>query len=89
MAAIGKYEDIEAWKHARDLTLRTYELFRRSNLQREFGLKDQMTRSALSAMNNIAEGFGRKGNKEFLRFLSIAQGSAYETQSMYLSVQVS
>jgi len=81
MASIGKFEDIEAWQKARELTR---EIYRRTNhgaFSKDFGLYDQIRRAAVSVMSNIAEGFGRGGTKEFVQFLSMAKGSASEVQA--------
>ena len=63
---IDKYEDIEAWKEARMLVRDIYQLF--ANL-RDYGFRDQIQRAAISVMSNIAEGFDRNTNKEFIQFL--------------------
>ena len=76
---IEKFEDIIAWQKARVLTNEVYNLFGKC---REYSFRDQIQRASLSIMNNIAEGFGRKGDKEFKRFLCIAKGSCDELQSM-------
>lgn len=76
---IERFEDIEAWKEARILVKEVYEYFRDI---KDFSLRDQIQRSALSVMNNIAEGFDRGTNKEFIQFLIIARGSVSETKSL-------
>lgn len=76
---IEKFEDIIAWKKSEHLTLRIYELFK--NIK-DFGFKDQICRASVSVMNNIAEGFERRGDKEFKRFLFISKGSCGEVRSM-------
>lgn len=76
---IARFENIIAWKKAKELTQEVYEEFR-SN--RDFGFRDQIQRASVSIMNNIAEGFERKGNKEFKNFLFIAKGSSAEVRSM-------
>ena len=81
MPAITKFEDIEAWQVARVLAGGVYKATSTGTLSRDFGLRDQLQRSAVSIMANIAEGFGREGNKEFIRFLKIAKGSACEFRS--------
>jgi four helix bundle protein len=72
-----EFWDIDAWKEARKLTERIYKI----NFSKDFGLQDQIRRSSLSIMANIAEGFGRQSKTEFIRFLDIARGSCSETQS--------
>lgn len=83
---IERFEDIKAWQKAGELSLEIYKSFRSS---KDFGFKDQIQRAAVSIMNNIAEGFARKGNKEFKRFLHIARGSCAEVKSMlYLAFRL-
>ncbi len=79
MTAIERFEDIIAWQKARILTIEIYKLFRNS---KDFGFRDQIQRASVSIMNNITEGFERKGDKEFRNFLSIAKGSCGEVRSM-------
>jgi four helix bundle protein len=75
------YREINSWKKARLLTTQIYTLTNTGPLRRDFGLKDQMRRSAVSVMSNIAEGFGRGGNREFIHFLSQARGSVLELET--------
>ena len=81
MATIEKFEDIEAWQKAREVSAAIYRLCKDGDLATDFGLRDQIRRSAVSTQSNIAEGFGREGNKEFIYFLRIAKGSACEFRS--------
>lgn len=76
---IEQFEDIIAWQKAKRLTEETYEQMREI---RDAGFKDQIQRASVSVMNNIAEGFERKSNKEFKQFLFIAKGSCGEVRSM-------
>jgi four helix bundle protein len=78
---IKNFEDIIAWQKSRELTTNIYRIFENS---RDFGFRDQIQRASISIMNNIAEGFERKGNKEFTRFLYIARGSCGEVRSMLI-----
>lgn len=78
---IRHFEDIVAWRKARELTREIYKVTNRPNFARDYGLQNQMRRAATSIMSNIAEGFERDGNKEFRQFLSIAKGSAGEVKS--------
>jgi four helix bundle protein len=81
MAKIGRFEDIEAWKKARELTKNIYEITTQQDLAKDFALKDQLRRAAISIMANIAEGFEREGNKEFRQFLAMAKGSVGEVKA--------
>lgn len=76
---IEKFEDIESWKEARILVKEIYKLF--ANVK-DYGFRDQIQRAALSVMSNIAEGFDRSSNKEFIQFLVIAKGSVSEVRSL-------
>src|SRR4030066_43172 len=76
---IERFEDIVAWQKAKDLTLTIYKVFKDN---KDFGFRDQIQQASVSIMNNISEGFERKGNKEYARFLYIAKGSAGEVRSM-------
>ena len=78
---ISRFEDLEIWKQARELTRWVYKLTANGNFSRDYGLKDQMRRASVSIMANIAEGFSRKGDKEFSQFLFVAKSSAAELQS--------
>ena len=76
---IERFEDIIAWQKAETLTLEIYEEFGNC---RDYAFKDQIQRAAVSIMNNIAEGFERRTNKELTNFLFIAKGSCGEVRSM-------
>ena len=83
------YHEIESWREARYLTQNVYEITSKGPLQKDFGLRDQMQRSSVSVMSNIAEGFGRGSNRDFIRFLKYARGSLLELQSqLYVAVDV-
>jgi four helix bundle protein len=87
MAGILRFEDLLAWQRARNLTKRIYALTSVAPLGREYGLKDQLRRSAASIVSNIAEGFGSNTLRSFLRYLRIAEGSAAELRSqLYIAV---
>ena len=86
MATINQFEDFEVWQLARQLCLEVIKLSINSDLNHDFSLKDQIKRSSGSIMDNIAEGYGRDGNKEFVQFLSYAKGSASEVQSQLYRV---
>lgn len=81
MAKIKKFEDIESWKRARKLTNQVYEVTSTGKFVRDFGLKDQIRRATVSVLSNIAEGFERGGDNEFLQFLAIAKGSCGEARA--------
>jgi len=81
MPAIQRFEDLEAWKIAREVTKEVYRISKNELFVRDFGLRDQICRASVSIMSNVAEGFERDGNKEFLNFLSIAKGSCGEVRS--------
>lgn len=81
MASFERFEDIEGWKLARQVTNHVYELSSAGEFSRDLALVRQMRRASISIMSNIAEGFERDGNKEFLQFLSIAKGSCGEVRS--------
>ena len=75
------FEDLPVWQRARELVKYIYTLTRKEAFSRDFSLVDQIRRSSASVMNNIAEGFERDGNKEFIQFLYITKGSSGEIKS--------
>lgn len=81
MSTFRRFEDIEAWQKARELTKVVYQLSGRGHFAKDFGLRDQIRRASVSIMANIAEGFERDGTGEFIQFLAIAKGSAAEVVS--------
>ncbi len=87
MTAIQKFEDIGAWKKARELTRAVYDITSKGRFAKDFALRDQFRHAAVSVMANIAEGFERNGDKEFIQFLSLAKGSSGEIRShLYVAV---
>lgn len=82
MALIKKFEEIVAWQEARKLVKEIYKLTREGALSKDFGLRDQIQRAAISVMANIAEGFDCESHIEFGRFLGISRRSAVEVQSL-------
>jgi four helix bundle protein len=80
MATFKTFEEIECWKKARELTRRVYAVTNEPGFARDFGLKDQIRRAAVSIVSNIAEGHDRSGTAEFIHFLSTAKGSASEVR---------
>jgi four helix bundle protein len=81
MARIERFEDVKAWQEARVLVKEIYVVTGAGEFARDFGLKDQLRRSAVSVLSNIAEGFERGSDKEFVRFLYIAKGSCGEVRA--------
>ena len=81
MATITKIEDLLIWQESRILVKNIFLITSTDKYSKEFFLKDQIKRSAVSVMSNIAEGYGRGGNKEFVQFLYIANGSLSELKS--------
>ena len=81
MAAFKTFEEINAWQNARVVVKDVYALTRCGDFCKDYGLKDQIQRAAVSICSNIAEGFERRGNKELINFLWIAKGSAAEVCS--------
>jgi len=81
MPTFQSFEDIDAWQKARELVQRIYAVSGKGPFAKDFALRDQARRAAVSIMANIAEGFGRGGNREFLQFASMAKGSASEVNS--------
>jgi len=76
---IQRFEDIIAWQKSKQLSLLIYNVFDNC---KDYNFKDQIQRAGVSVMNNIAEGFERKSDKEFKQFLFIAKGSCGEVRSM-------
>jgi four helix bundle protein len=75
------FDEIEVWQLARQLCQSIFIIMQYDGLKTDYALKDQINRSSGSIMDNISEGFGRDGTKEFINFLSIAKGSSEETRS--------
>ncbi len=81
MTTIKGFEDLEIWQEGVKLSVRVYELLKDC---RDYGLRDQMQRSAVSVPSNISEGFERQTNKEFIQFLYIAKGSCGELRTQLI-----
>jgi four helix bundle protein len=83
---INRFEDIIAWQKARVFINNIYKIF---GSCRDFGFRDQILRASISIMNNIAEGFEKRSNKELRKYLNISKGSCGEVRSMlYLAIDV-
>jgi four helix bundle protein len=89
MSSFKKFEDIQAWQKARQATKLIYEITSEGQFAKDFGLRDQIRRASVSIMANIAEGYGRRSDKEFSNFLNIDHGSIAETQShLYIALDL-
>ncbi len=89
MSTITRFEEIEAWQIARELTKLIYSITEDGKLARDYGLKDQIRRASVSVMSNIAEGFESKTQALFIRYLGIAKASAGEVRpQLYVSRDV-
>jgi four helix bundle protein len=90
MVAIKRFEDIQAWQAARELTQMVYVVSTRGRFARDYRLRDQIQGSAISVMSNVAEGFDARTDREFIRFLGYARRSATELQSqLYIALDQS
>jgi four helix bundle protein len=87
MATFKRFEEIQAWQKARRATKRVYEVSLSSSFSRDFGLRDQIRRSTVSVMANIAEGNGRRTNKDFANFLVLSHGSAVQSH-LYIALDL-
>ena len=81
MAKIERFEDLDLWKDAVKMGVLIYKITEEGKMARDFSARDQLRRAAISVSNNIAEGFEYYNNKEFVRFLMYAKGSAGELRS--------
>jgi four helix bundle protein len=82
MSKVNRFEDLKCWQASRKLVNEIYALAGTGKLVKDFDTKSQIKRAALSSMSNIAEGFGKFSNKEFIRYLDMAQSSALEVKSI-------
>lgn len=78
---INKFEDLGVWQEARELCKEVYSLISEAEFSKDYALLNQINRSSGSVMDNIAEGFGRSGNKEFIQYLSVSKASCMEVKS--------
>jgi four helix bundle protein len=83
MEKAERFEDLWIWQQARELVRHIYEDFRAGKGSKDFGFCDQIRRSGVSIMSNVAEGFERSSNADFARYLDIAKGSCGEVRSLY------
>ena len=81
MSTITRFEEIEAWQTARELTKLICSLTEEGKFSRDFGLKDQIRRASVSVMSNISEGFESQTQAQFIRYLGLAKASAGEVRS--------
>ena len=89
MATFKRFEEIQAWQKARLATKRVHQVSKSNEFAKDFGLGNQIRRAAVSVMANIAEGNGRRTNKDFASFLVQAHGSAAEVQShLYVALDL-
>ncbi|HEX8847172.1 MAG TPA: four helix bundle protein [Pyrinomonadaceae bacterium] len=89
MATFKNLEEIQAWQKARQVTRIIYEVTTDGPFAKDYGLRDQTRRASVSIMANIAEGFGRRSDKEFANFLNMAHGSISEVQShLYIALDL-
>ncbi len=89
MTTIQKFEELRSWQSARELVKMVYEITNAGAFQKDFGLRDQIRRAAVSVMSNIAEGFGSGSDAEFIRFLAYSRRSISETQSqLYIALDI-
>jgi len=79
--SVKNFGDLNVWKQARQLTQEIYRLTKTEKFLKDFGLRDQIRRAAISVMSNTAEGFERGGNQEFVQFLYVAKASRGEVRS--------
>lgn len=83
MGKVERFEDLEIWQLAREISNDIHHFIETTSLGKNYALRDQMDKCSGSVMDNIAEGFERNGNKEFIQFLSIAKASCGELRSQY------
>ena len=87
MATITRFEDIQAWQTARQLTNAVYDMAEQPNFARDYGLRNQIQRAAVSVMSNIAEGFESRTQSLFIDLLGRAKGSAGEVRAqLYIAL---
>ncbi|HSW52366.1 MAG TPA: four helix bundle protein [Sulfuricaulis sp.] len=82
MPTLQSFQELEVWKSAREFVQEVYRITRVGSLSKDYALCNQMRRASISIMANIAEGFERDGNAEFIQFLSVAKASSGEVQAL-------
>ena len=82
MSKIVSFEDLKCWQESRVLVKEVFLFCQNAKIKKDYDVTSQLRRASLSVMNNIAEGYGRKSDKEFIQFLNYSVGSACEVQSM-------
>jgi four helix bundle protein len=87
MAKVTRFEDLKCWQLARELVRLAFQAREEGKLAKDFETRGQLKRAALSTMNNIAEGFGKVGSKDFIRFSGIAQSSSIEVKSITYALE--
>jgi len=87
MEKVKRFEDLWIWQQARSFVKEIYKDFSQGPASRDYGFRDQIQKAGVSIMNNTAEGFERKSDAEFARFLDIAKGSCGEVRSMYYTAE--
>lgn len=86
---IQKFEELNIWKLSLEITKMIYDLTAKGNFSKDYGLRDQIRRAAVSISSNIVEGFEKNNNNEFVRFLKISKGSAGEARNqLYIALAV-
>ena len=89
MPTAQHFEDLKVWQLSRQLTAKIYALARQGDFAKDHGFRDQICRSAVSIVSNIAEGFERRTNSQFQHFLDIANGSAGELRAqLYIALDL-
>src|SRR5687768_12484994 len=82
MQEVTRFEDLKCWQAARSLTKIVYQITKQGLLAKDYELRDQLRSASISTMSNIAEGFGRFSDREFIRFLEMSQSSSQEVKSL-------
>ncbi|RKY08759.1 MAG: four helix bundle protein [Planctomycetota bacterium] len=81
MGGYQEFRELRVWQEAKELAVQIYKLTTNTNFARNYGLRDQARRAAVSVASNIAEGYERNSNKDFIRYLLISKGSLSELRT--------